>query len=414
MDGALASLAMPPFDGALWFAAMPNLAASALSPTAFVVACVLALAGCNQPNKEPKNEMTTPSPATSTTTPAAPTTTPTAAPMAQPDAQMQAVLDQLGKLGAKPIDTLTPEQARAQPSPADAVQAVLKALGKSTTPEAVAKVENRTFAGPGGAVPIRIYTPEGIGPMPVILYIHGGGWVIADLDTYDASPRALANAAKAIVVSTHYRQGPEHKFPAAHEDAIAAYKWVLANAAKLGGDPNRIAVVGESAGGNLAANVAIVARDQKLQAPLAQVLVYPVANNDMNSASYLENANAKPLSKPAMEWFVKYAFKAPSEASDPRIALAKRTDLAGLPPATIIVAQIDPLRSDGEAYAKALRAAGVPVTLQQYDGVTHEFFGMAAVVDKARQAQQLAGDELRQAFAKATTNAHRQGDAMKH
>ena len=319
------------------------------------------------------------------------------------DAQMQAVLDQLATLGAKPLETLTPEQARTQATPADAVKAVLEGLAKATTPEPVAKVADSSFPGPAGAVPIRIYTPEGSGPMPVILYIHGGGWVIANLDVYDASPRALANAAKAIVVSTHYRLGPENKFPAAHEDTLAAYKWLLANATRLGGDAKRIAVVGESAGGNLAANIAIAARDQKLQAPVAQVLVYPIANNDMNSPSYIENANAKPLSKPAMEWFVKHAFNTPAETADPRIALAKRTDLTGLPPATIILAQIDPLRSDGEAYADALREAGVPVTLQQYDGVTHEFFGMAAVVDKAKQAQQFAGEKLRAAFA-ATPN----------
>ncbi len=319
------------------------------------------------------------------------------------DAQMQAVLDQLATLGAKPLETLTPEQARAQPSPADAVGAVLKAQGKPTTPEVVAKVEDSTFPGPAGPVDIRIYTPEGSGPMPVILYIHGGGWVIANLDVYDASPRALANAAKAIVVSTHYRQGPENKFPAAHEDTLAAYKWLLANAAKLGGDATRIAVVGESAGGNLAANIAIAARDQKLQAPLAQVLVYPIANDDMNSPSYIENANAKPLSKQGMEWFAKYAFASPSETADPRVALAQRNDLAGLPPTTIILAQIDPLRSDGEALADALRKASVPVTVQRYDGVTHEFFGMAAVVDKARQAQQLVGEKLRAAFAAAPT-----------
>ncbi len=319
------------------------------------------------------------------------------------DAQMQAVLDQLATLGAKPLETLTPEQARAQASPADAVKAVLEAQDKATTPEPVAKVEDSSFPGPAGAVPIRIYTPEGSGPMPVILYIHGGGWVIANLDTYDSSPRALANAAKAIVVSTHYRQGPENKFPAAHEDTLAAYKWLLANAARLGGDAKQIAVVGESAGGNLAANIAIAARDQKLQAPVAQVLVYPIANNDMNSPSYIENATAKPLSKPAMEWFVEHAFNAPTETADPRIALAKRTDLTGLPPATIILAQIDPLRSDGEAYADALRKAGVPATLQQYDGVTHEFFGMAAVVDKAKQAQQFVGEKLRAAFATAST-----------
>ncbi len=317
------------------------------------------------------------------------------------DAQMQAVLDQLARLGGKPIETLSPEEARQQPLPDAAVKALIESRGETATPEAVAKVENSTFPGPGGQVPIRIYTPEGEGPMPVILYIHGGGWVIADLDTYDASPRALANAAKAIVVSTHYRQGPEHKFPAAHEDTLAAYQWLLKNAAKLDGDPKKIAVVGESAGGNMAANIAIAARDNGWQAPLHQVLVYPVADDDLNSPSYVENANAKPLNKAMIEWFVKHYLDDPAKAADPRIALVDQPNHANLAPATIILAQIDPLRSDGEKYAEKLRAAGVPVTVQRYDGMTHEFFGMGAVVDKAKQAQQLAGENLRAAFGSA-------------
>lgn len=384
---------------------------SVLRPTAVFMAVTLGLVACNRQDQTAAEAMpavaaTASLPAAATMAPPAPSSATATASMAQPDAQMQAVLDQLAKLGAKPIETLTPTQARAQPSPADAVKAVLKAQGKPVTPEPVAKVRDSSFPGPGGAVPIRIYTPtaSGSGPMPMILYIHGGGWVIANLDTYDASPRALANGAKAIVVSTHYRQAPENPFPAAHEDTLAAYKWVLANAAKLGGDPKRVAVVGESAGGNMAANVAIAARDQKLQPPVAQVLIYPVAGNDTSTPSYLENANAKPLSKPAMEWFIKYTFKDPKEAADPRINLVDRTDLAGLAPATVILAQIDPLRSEGRAYADALKAAGVPVTLQQYDGVTHEFFGMGAVLDKAKQAEQFASDQLTKAFA-ATPDA---------
>jgi len=227
--------------------------------------------------------------------------------------------------------------------------------------------------------------------------------VIADLDTYDASPRAIANAAQAIVVSTHYRQGPEHKFPAAHEDTVAAYEWVLKNAASLGGDPKRIALVGESAGGTMAAHIATVARNRGLQAPLHQVLVYPVADNDLNSPSYLENAAAKPLNKPMIEWFVKHYLNSPEQSADPRIALVNKPNLANLPPTTIILAQIDPLRSDGEKFAEKLRAAGVEVTVQRYDGVTHEFFGMGAVVDKAKLAQEFAGEKLRAAFAKAAT-----------
>ncbi|MCY7313480.1 MAG: alpha/beta hydrolase [Pseudoxanthomonas sp.] len=330
--------------------------------------------------------------------------------MAQPDAQMQAVLDQLSKLGAKPLETLTPDQARTQASPADAVKAVLAAQGRPTSPEAVASVKDSTFRGPAGQVPIRIYTPAGSGPMPVVLYIHGGGWVIADLDTYDASPRALANLSKAIVVSTHYRQAPENKFPAAHEDTLAAYKWLLANAAKLGGDPKRIAVVGESAGGNMAAYIALAARDEKLQAPLAQVLIYPVAGNDTTTPSYLENAHAAPLSKPAMEWFIKHTFESPQATTDPRINLVDRPDLAGVAPATVILAQIDPLRSEGQAYADALQKAGVAVSVKQYDGVTHEFFGMAPVQDKAKQAQEFAASRLREAFDAATVGDTTTGD----
>lgn len=368
-------------------------------PLLFALSLSLLAVACNR-NAESPATPSAPATLANAVTPSTPATaaTPASTPP-QADAQMQAVLDQLGKLGGKPIETLTADEARKQPSPADAVKALLESQGKPTTPEAVAKVENRTFPGPGGAVPIRIYTPNGEGPFPVVLYIHGGGWVIADLDTYDASPRAIANAAKAVVVSTHYRQGPEHPFPAAHEDTNAAYQWLLKNAASLGGDPKRIAVVGESAGGNIAANVSIAARDSQWQAPLAQVLVYPVADDDMNSPSYVENANAKPLNKPMMEWFAKNYLGDASKSSDPRIALVDQANLANLPPTTIILAQIDPLRSEGERLGEKLRAAGVPVTLQRYDGVAHEFFGMGAVVDKAKDAQQLAGKQLQAAFS---------------
>ena len=312
---------------------------------------------------------------------------------------MQAVLDALQSLGAKPLETLTPGQARTQPTPADAVALVLKQQGKPTGPEPVAAVANRTFPGPGGPVPLRVYTPSGAGPFPVVLYIHGGGWVIADLDTYDASARALTNAAGAVVVSTHYRQAPEHKFPAAHEDTFAAYRWVLANAAFLQGDPGRVAVAGESAGGNMAAVIAVRARDEKVTPPVHQLLIYPVADSSMRTPSYEENANAKPLSKAAMAWFVTHTFTTPSEAKDPRITLMAVQNLAGVAPATVITAQIDPLRSEGQAYADRLRNAGVPVRYRNWDGVTHEFFGMGAVVTKAKEAVQFAAEGLKAGFA---------------
>jgi acetyl esterase/lipase len=324
-----------------------------------------------------------------------------AAHTSNPDPEMQKVLDALASLGGKPIETLSPAEARKQPTPADAVKKVLQQQGKSTAPEPVANVENRTIAGAGGQIPIRIYWPIGDGPFPVILYIHGGGWVIADLDPYDASARALTNAAQAVVVSTHYRQGPEHPYPAAHDDTFAAYQWVLKNAGSLKGDGARVAVAGESAGGNMAAVVSIRARDRKIQMPVHQLLVYPVAGTDMNTESYRENANAKPLNKPMMAWFAKHYLGASAMKGNPEINLASRRDLQGLPPTTMVSADIDPLRSEGELLAKALERSGVTVTRRNFEGATHEFFGMGAVVPDAREAMSFAAQALKNSFANA-------------
>ncbi|MBC8646125.1 MAG: alpha/beta hydrolase [Thermoanaerobaculia bacterium] len=317
----------------------------------------------------------------------------------KPDQQMQAVLDQLQALGGKPIESLSAEEARKQPTPADAVKALLQKQGKSIAPEPVGNVSNRSIPGLGGSIPIRIYTPKGSGPFPVVLYIHGGGWVIADLDVYDASPRALANASGAVVVSTHYRQAPEHKFPAAHDDTYAAYRWVLANAASVQGDPRRVAVAGESAGGNMAAAIAIRARDEKVQAPVHQVLIYPVATANLNTPSKKANAQAKPLNTAMLAWFGEKYLATPAEGEKPTFSILK-ANLRGLPPATVISAQIDPLLSETRDYAEGLKAAGVSVDYRNYDGVTHEFFGMGAVVDKAKQAVAQAGGNLKKAFAR--------------
>jgi acetyl esterase/lipase len=320
----------------------------------------------------------------------------------QPAPQMQAVLTELQKLGAQPVEKLTPTQARTQPSPADAVKAVLKNQGKSTEPMPVGKVENRSIAGPAGQIPIRIYWPtKGNSPFPVVHYIHGGGWVIADLDTYDATPRAIANAANAIVVSTHYRQAPEHPFPAAHEDTWAAYQWIVANAGSLGGDPKRIAIAGESAGGNMAAATTLLAKAKGVQMPIHQLLVYPVADYGFNTPSYQENAKAKPLSKEGMQWFFDKYLTNPQQGQDPLISIIDAKDLKGLPPTTIITAEIDPLRSEGKRYADLLQQAGVQVDYKNYEGVTHEFFGMGAVVDKAKEAVQQAAAGLKGSFERA-------------
>lgn len=361
-------------------------------PLTLAVSLFVLATGCK---REETPAQTTTAPATTAVAASTVAAAPEAKTQAPADADMQAVLDKLASLGGKPVESLSPVEARKQPSPADAVAAVMKDKG-IPAPKDTLIVTDRTFPGAGGPVKMRVYQPKGAGPFPVILYIHGGGWVIADLDTYDASPRGLASGTNAVVFSTHYRQAP-----AAHEDTIAAYKWVLANAGKFKGDAKRIALVGESAGGNMAANVAIAARDEKLQAPVRQVLVYPVANNDTNSPSYIENANAKPLNKPMMEWFVKQTFASPADAADSRIALAKRTDLAGVAPTTIVLAQIDPLRSEGEALAKTLEAAGVPVDVRRFDGVTHEFFGMGTVVAKAKQAMDGVTEQLKRDFSSA-------------
>ncbi len=337
---------------------------------------------------------------------AAPATPPAAAlPAAQtpsPAPDMAAVLQTLTALGAKPNETLSPTEARRQPTPADAVMRVMRDRGIQP-PAAVGMVQARDLQanGAAGPVPARLYTPggrQGGAALPLIIYWHGGGWVIADLDTYDATPRALAAMTGAAVLSLHYRQGPENRFPAAHDDAVAAYRWALANAQQLGADPNRVALAGESAGGNLALNVAIAARDGNLGRPAHVLAVYPVAGADMNTPSYRENANALPLSRAGMEWFVRHAFESAVGAQDPRVNLVARNDLRGLPPVTIVAAQIDPLRSEGETLATRLREAGVDVAHRTFPGTTHEFFGMATVVTGAQQAQAFAVERLRPAL----------------
>ena len=314
-----------------------------------------------------------------------------------PNTRMQAVLDQLAALGAKPIDTLTVAQARTQPTPADAVKALLTKEGKSTLPEAVGSVVETTFPGPAGPVPISIYTPAGAGPFPVALYIHGGGWVIADRKVYDSSARALANAAGAIIVSTDYRLAPENRFPAAHDDTFAAYLWVRANAAGFRGDPARVAVVGESAGGNMAASIAIRARDQGLPLPVHQVLIYPATNYAFDTPSQLANQDTAPLSTKVLRWFYERYLNNPADGANPLFSVL-RANLQGLPSATVINADIDPLRSEGAAYAQKLVAAGVRVDYRNYSGVTHEFFGMGAVLDEAKQAVAQAAAGLKRAF----------------
>ena len=319
------------------------------------------------------------------------------------DDDMQAVLDQLGALGGKPIETLDPAEARRQPTPADAVKALLTKFGRSTDPmklvPGVTHVD-REIPGAAGPMPARVYTPAGKGPFPVVVYYHGGGWVIADKEVYDGGARGLAAQARAVVVSVDYRLAPEAKFPAAWDDALAAYKWVAANAASINGDPARLALAGESAGGNLAVSTAVAAKAAGLPKPRAVIAVYPVAQTgDLNTESYKDSEKAKPLNKAMIGWFVDKVFAKPADAADPRVDIV-HADLTGLPPVTLINAQIDPLRADGALLEAALRKARVPVERRVFNGSAHEFFGAAAVVRDAKEAQAYAGQRLKLAFTK--------------
>ena len=317
------------------------------------------------------------------------------------DADMQAVLDELAQLGGKPIETLTPAEARKQPTPSDAVMSLLKKQGKDTSPSAlvpgVTSVD-REIPGAAGNLPARVYTPDGAGPFPVVVYFHGGGWVIGDKQVYDGGARAISKLAQAVVVSVDYRLAPEAKFPAAWDDALAAYKWVAGNAASIKGDPKRLALAGESAGGNLAIATAVAARDAKLQPPTHVLAVYPVGQTgNLNTKSYKDSANAKPLNKPMIEWFVDKLLAKPADKADPRLDLVN-AKFAGLPPVTIVSAQIDPLREDGALLETALKRAGVKVQRKLYSGTAHEFFGMGAAVKKAADAQKFGSEALRASF----------------
>jgi acetyl esterase len=324
-----------------------------------------------------------------------------AAPAWAPDIkpEMQAVIEKLASYGDKPIETLTPAEARKNHTPTDAVKDLM-AANNIAAPIPKCDTTGKDIPVDGGTIHLRIYTPKpGNGPFPVIVYFHGGGFVIADLDVYNASAQAFSDEVGAVVVSVAYRLAPEHKFPTAHKDAFTAYQWVLNNAASIKGDPKMIAVAGESAGGNLAANVSIMARDNKIMIPVHQVLIYPVANSDMMSASYVKNANAKPLNKAMMAWFVKYYLNNMAQAKDPRISLVN-ANLKGLPPTTLITDEIDPLQSEGMLLGDKLKAAGVTVDSKNYDGVTHEFFGMGTIVPQAKDAETFAFDQLKKAFKK--------------
>ena len=305
------------------------------------------------------------------------------------DPQAQQFLDQLVANGMPPLESMSPAEARL------ASESIMSAV--ADVPE-LASVEDRRIPGPAGDIPIRIYAPEGRVPQPILVYFHGGGFVIGSLTSHDPICRLLAARIPAIVVAVDYRLAPEHPFPAAAEDAYAATRWVAEHAREIGGDPDRIAVGGDSAGGNLSAVVSLLARERGGPSLVHQLLVYPVVDFSFETRSHIDNAEGYLLTRALMDWFLGHYFSGPTPRKDTRFAVLREADLRGLPAATVITAEFDPLRDEGESYVARLRAAGVPVTLTRFDGMIHGFFPNPALFAQAGIAIDGAADALRSAF----------------
>ncbi len=315
----------------------------------------------------------------------------------QPDADMRQVLRAWSALGGGRVETMTARTARNQPSLQAAVQQVLKEQGKSRAPESVAKVENLKIPGPAGDLPIRVFTPQGDGPFGILIFFHGGNWVLGDIGSYEASARALANAVPCVVVSVGYRQAPEHPYPSALLDAYAAKEFITEHAKDFGGDDRRVAVGGETSGANLAAAVCLMSMAKRSKMPIHQLLICPITDAAFDTPSYRLNRDAIPVGGAGMRWFFDLYLKNKKDALSPYVSILRKnaTDLA---PTTVVVAELDPLRSEGEAYHKHLLNSAVDSQLGIYSGVTQDFFGTGAVVAKARQAVDFAGGRLRKAF----------------
>ena len=323
-------------------------------------------------------------------------------PAAGVDIDMKHVLDTWRGMHPKPLETLSAADARRQPSPIEGAAEVAKRCDVTLVSPAVV-IRTMTFEGPAGdPLNVKIFTPAGGSSgetRPVVVFYHGGGFVLDNAAGSEASARAIAGASGAIVVTPDYRLAPEHKFPASQEDSLAAYGWVLENAASFGGDPARIALAGEGAGALLAADAAIAARSAKLPKAAALILIAPAAGTDLKTNSWLEDSAARPWNKKAVEWALGLYLPSPKDRKDPRIDLVGKADVTGLPPTTIVTAEIDPLRSDGERLGGKLKRATVAVQMRDYPGVTHDFFGMSGVVEKAAMAQSFVADQLKAAFA---------------
>ena len=292
--------------------------------------------------------------------------------------KMRFVLLAMRVLGGKPINQLTVAQAR---------KAALAQVPKARGQPAGMRVANGSLPGPAGQIPIRVYTPEGPGPFPLLLFFHGGGFVVGDLDSYEQTCRTLCRGAGHVVVALDYRLAPEHKFPAASDDCLAAVRWAAEHAAEMNADPTRLVVAGDSAGGNLATVTALRIRDEGGPPLRGQLLLYPVTDyHTPPTPSYLANANGYLLTRDIMIWFWAHYLDDPSQASHPHAAPLRAPDLRSLPPALVITAEFDPLRDEGERYAERLEQAGVPTMLSRYDGMIHGFCMLGALFAESRRA----------------------------
>ena len=292
------------------------------------------------------------------------------------DPQLQKFLADLAAADAPEFNAMTVDVARAS-------LGELVELFPAT--ESIAKSEDRVLE--AGRVSARIYTPNGTGPFPVLLYLHGGGWVIGDLDSYDPICRELCGAVGCIVISVDYRLAPEHRFPAAVDDAQSALRWAIEHCEEIGGDPSRIAIGGDSAGGNLAAVAALEARRSFPGRLCAQLLLYPVTSHvSTPGQSMIDNAEGYLLTQRDMVWFTDHYLGQGHDGLDPRFNLSRVDDLSGLPPTLVVTAEFDPLRDEGEAYAAALKKAGVAADCSRYDGAIHGFFMFFAAFDVSRRS----------------------------
>jgi acetyl esterase len=308
------------------------------------------------------------------------------------NAQVQALLDELARQGLPPFEQMSPTQAR------------VVALGfrdMQGEPESVAEVRDILVPGPTGALPVRLYHPAPGKPLPLVVYFHGGGWVIGDIEIVDKPCRALANASQCVVASVNYRVSPETKFPGPADDCYAVTRWLAEHPQDVGADGRFVAVAGDSAGGNLAAVVALMARDRGAPAVSYQVLIYPVTTTAAGNtfASYRDNAEGYLLTKAGMEWFWDHYLASPEDGKNPYASPLQASDLRGLPPAIVITAEFDPLRDEGQAYAKRLADAGVNVKTSHYEGLIHGFFWSAGVLDAGKQLIAEIGGELRKQAA---------------